>query len=415
MEEWKEYKVEDIISEISMGPFGSDVKKEVYTSFGVPILNGSNLQGFKLKEDSFGYVSEEKANSLKKCNAYRGDIVVTHRGTLGQIVYIPNNSKFDRYVISQSQFRFTCNNDIVRPDFLVYLFHTKEGQHKILSNASQVGVPALARATTTFRQIKVKIPSLSVQTKITNILFSLDDKIEVNRRINEQLEELAGALFKSWFVDFEPFKDGEFVESELGMIPKGWKVVEVGELCESISVKHKFDKDELIFLNTGDIHNNIYLHNNYMPINEMPGQAKKSIRKGDILYSEIRPINKHFAFVNFEANDYVVSTKLMVIRCRNINNLRLYQYLTSNEIIDFLQQEAETRSGTFPQIRFENIQRLKMIIASPIVEEQYDKNLLPIYNKIETNNKEIHHLTTLRDTLLPKLMSGEIDVNEVKI
>ena len=151
MEEWKEYKVEDIISEISMGPFGSDVKKEVYTSFGVPILNGSNLQGFKLKEDSFGYVSEEKANSLKKCNAYRGDIVVTHRGTLGQIVYIPNNSKFDRYVISQSQFRFTCNNDIVRPDFLVYLFHTKEGQHKILSNASQVGVPALARATTTFR------------------------------------------------------------------------------------------------------------------------------------------------------------------------------------------------------------------------------------------------------------------------
>lgn len=102
MEEWKEYKVEDIISEISMGPFGSDVKKEVYTSFGVPILNGSNLQGFKLKEDSFGYVSEEKANSLKKCNAHRGDIVVTHRGTLGQIVYIPNNSKFDRYVISQS-------------------------------------------------------------------------------------------------------------------------------------------------------------------------------------------------------------------------------------------------------------------------------------------------------------------------
>ena len=116
MSEWKEYKVEDIISEISMGPFGSDVKKDVYTSFGVPILNGSNLQGFKLKEDSFGYVSEEKANSLKKCNAYRGDIVVTHRGTLGQIVYIPNNSKFDRYVISQSQFRFTCNNDIVRPD-----------------------------------------------------------------------------------------------------------------------------------------------------------------------------------------------------------------------------------------------------------------------------------------------------------
>lgn len=187
MEEWKEYKIEEIISEISMGPFGSDVKKDVYTSFGVPILNGSNLQGFKLKEDSFGYVSEEKANSLKKCNAHRGDIIVTHRGTLGQIVYIPDDSKYDRYVISQSQFRLSCKSDIVRPDFLVYLFHTKEGQYKILSNASQVGVPALARATTTFRQIKVNIPSLSVQTKIMNILSSLDEKIEVNRRINDNL------------------------------------------------------------------------------------------------------------------------------------------------------------------------------------------------------------------------------------
>ena len=114
------YKIEDIILDISMGPFGSDIKKEVYTDSGIPVLNGSNLQGFELKEDSFGYVTEEKANSLKKANAHRGDIVITHRGTIGQIVYIPQNSKFDRYVISQSQFRVTCNTDIVLPEYLSY-------------------------------------------------------------------------------------------------------------------------------------------------------------------------------------------------------------------------------------------------------------------------------------------------------
>ena len=95
--EWKCYKIDELIDEISMGPFGSDVKKEFYVKKGVPILNGSNLQGFKLQEDSFGYLTEEKAKTLKKCIAQKGDIIVTHRGTLGQIVYVPKNSKYDKY------------------------------------------------------------------------------------------------------------------------------------------------------------------------------------------------------------------------------------------------------------------------------------------------------------------------------
>ena len=233
MVEWKEYKIEELIDEISMGPFGSNIKVDNFIDFGVPVLNGSNMQGFKLQEKSFNYVSPKKADSLGRANAYRGDVVITHRGTLGQIVYIPESSLFERYVISQSQFRLKLKTDIVRPDYFVYYFHTPLGQHKILMNASQVGVPALARPTSTFKNVTISIPSIERQNKIMDILSSLDDKIEVNRRINEQLEELAQALFKSWFVDFEPFKDGEFVESELGMIPEGWKV---GSIYEYVNV-----------------------------------------------------------------------------------------------------------------------------------------------------------------------------------
>lgn len=222
--EWKHYKMDELIEEISMGPFGSDVKKEFYVDNGVPILNGSNLQGFKLQEDSFGYLTKEKADSLKKCNAHRGDIIVTHRGTLGQIVYVPVDSKYDRYVISQSQFRFRCKADLVDVQYLVYYFHTREGQYKILANASQVGVPALARATSTFRLIDIKLSPLDDQRRIASILSSLDRKIELNNKINADLEEMAQAIFKNWFVDFEPFKGGKFVDSELGMIPEGWKV-----------------------------------------------------------------------------------------------------------------------------------------------------------------------------------------------
>lgn len=162
--EFKKYKIADLVAEIAMGPFGSNIKKDCYTDSGIPVLNGSNLTDLFLVEDSFNFVSVEKADSLKKANAKRGDIVITHRGTLGQISYIPEDSKYDRYVISQSQFRVRCN-DRVDPCFLVYYFHTPIGQSKLLSNASQVGVPSLARPTTTFRQIDLEIPSMCEQKR----------------------------------------------------------------------------------------------------------------------------------------------------------------------------------------------------------------------------------------------------------
>lgn len=180
------YKIKDLISEISMGPFGSNIKVECFVSDGIPVLNGSNLIGFALNDDSFRYVTEEKADSLGKANAYRGDVVITHRGTLGQIVFIPSNSMYDRYVISQSQFRVRCNEKIL-PEYLVYYFHTKLGQHKLLSNASQVGVPALARASTTFQTLEIDIPDILEQKKIVEILETIRKKIELNIEINNNL------------------------------------------------------------------------------------------------------------------------------------------------------------------------------------------------------------------------------------
>lgn len=183
---FKTVRIADLISEISMGPFGSNIKVECFVDKGIPVLNGSNLEGFVLKEDSFRYVTEEKADSLGKANAHRGDVVITHRGTLGQIVFIPPDSLHDRYVISQSQFRVKCNESVL-PEYLVYYFHTRIGQHKLLSNASQVGVPALARASTTFQTIEIDIPDVESQQKIVDILEVIRKKIEMNNEINDNL------------------------------------------------------------------------------------------------------------------------------------------------------------------------------------------------------------------------------------
>lgn len=183
---YKSYLICELIDEIAMGPFGSNIKVDCFVDEGIPVLNGSNLDGFELSEKSFRYVTEEKANSLNKANAHKGDVIITHRGTLGQIVYIPKTAKHERYIISQSQFRVRCNDKIL-PEYLVYYFHTPIGQHKLLSNASQVGVPALARPSSTFQQIEIEVPDIDTQKRVTDIIDAIQQRIKANSEINDNL------------------------------------------------------------------------------------------------------------------------------------------------------------------------------------------------------------------------------------
>lgn len=194
------YPIADLIDEIAMGPFGSNIKVDCFVDKGIPVLNGSNLEGFELSEKSFRYVTEEKADSLKKANAYKGDVVITHRGTLGQIVYIPQTAQRDRYVISQSQFRVKCNKKVL-PEYFVYYFHTPIGQHKLLSNASQVGVPALARPSSTFQKIEIEIPDLETQKKVVKLIGSLQTRIKTNAEINDNLQQQVMALYRKMFIE----------------------------------------------------------------------------------------------------------------------------------------------------------------------------------------------------------------------
>jgi type I restriction enzyme S subunit len=394
MEEWKEYKISEVIDEISMGPFGSNIKVDNFIDSGVPVLNGSSLQGFKLNENSFNYVSQEKADSLGKANAHRGDVVITHRGTLGQIVYIPDDSKFEQYVISQSQFRLKLKKDLIRPDFFVYFFHTRLGQHRILMNASQVGVPALARPTSTFKDVCIPVPPMEKQNKVMDILHSLDDKIEVNRRINDNLEQQAQALFKSWLKKCED-------------------EVTIGDLSLNITDYTKCEQKQVVLINSSDVTEGRFEHHNLTENKNLKGHFKKRFQKGDILYSQVRPRNRHWGYCTFYADNYLASTQLMVIRNRPdvISSILLYQYIIENKVWMDFTLRTETRSGTFPQGNYEDLSAIKVPFGADVKE--ITDNLENIYSLIYKNEDESLRLAELRDTLLPKLMSGELKVNEI--
>jgi len=167
--------------------------------------------------------------------------------------------------------------------------------------------------------------------------------------------------------------------------------VPLGELIETVSATHKFDKPELIFLNTSDILEGKILTDSYMPVSEMKGQAKKTIKNGDILYSEIRPKNRRYAYVRDleKPEDYVVSTKLMVLRRLNerLNNDYLYHFLTNNTTINYLQGRAENRIGSFPQITFNILQGIKIWLPEISTQKKIANVLSKIDAKIELNNK----------------------------
>ena len=293
--------------------------------------------------------------------------------------------------------------------FLCYLINSMDLSGYVTGSAQ----PKLSQAN--LNAVTLSLPTLAEQKRIVEYLYMLDQKIDVNRQINDNLQQQLTAIYKSWYQDFSLVNDTELVETAYGTIPKGWHYVLLGDLCQSISVTHKFDKNALIFLNTGDVEDGRFLHSNLMAVKEMPGQAKKTIAPGDILYSEIRPINRHFAYVNFPSDDYVVSTKLMVIRTKNFDTRRLYHYLTSENVLNELQLQAESRSGTFPQIRFENVSKLPILIADEQTESEFVKILHTVFDQIEQLNRENKQLSELRDTLLPKLMSGEIYVSDIQL
>lgn len=300
------------------------------------------------------------------------------------------------------------------PQFVYYLATSPEFRNVAIK--SMVGSSGRQRVQQpVLENLELTVPKLPEQEKIGHFLAELDDKIALNERVNDNLQKQLYEIYKTWYQDFLCIDNLTLIESPYGKIPQGWHYSMLGDLCKSVSVTHDFNTERLIFLNTGDVEDGMFLHSDYMAVADMPGQAKKTIMQNDILYSEIRPINRHFAYVDFQADNYVVSTKLMVIRATSFDSRRLYHFLTLQDTLEELQMQAESRSGTFPQIRFENISKLPILIADSNTETAFVTLLHAAYNQIEHNNSENKKLSELRNSLLPQLMSGKIDVSRIRL
>ncbi|MBE9594157.1 MAG: restriction endonuclease subunit S, partial [Proteobacteria bacterium] len=190
MSEWKEFKLEEVAENFAMGPFGSNIKAENFQESGVPVIRGTNLNFFRYVGGNFVFLSEEKADQLRSSNCFQGDLVFTHRGTIGQVGIIPEG-RYQRYVVSQSGMKLSVKKACLDNQFLFYFFKSSIGQHELLQNESQVGVPSISSPLTSLKSVTILLPPLPEQRAIASVLSSLDDKIDLLHRQNKTLEAMA--------------------------------------------------------------------------------------------------------------------------------------------------------------------------------------------------------------------------------
>ena len=187
--DWFSHPLGKSLSRVAMGPFGSNIKTDCFVDHGVPVLNGDNISGYLLSERSFRYVEEEKASQLKNSIAVSGDIVITHRGTLGQVALVPDKTKFDRYVISQSQFLLTCDQCTLLPEYILFYFHTDAGRRKLLANDNTTGVPSIAKPTSYIKALHIPIPPIELQQNWAVLVRATLAAVADN---NLEMEKLTG-------------------------------------------------------------------------------------------------------------------------------------------------------------------------------------------------------------------------------
>ena len=396
----KEIELSTAITDIAAGPFGSNLKVECFVPSGFPIIDGANLKGYKVTDNITKFVTEEKARSLSRSIAHRGDVIVTISGTIGQIAYIPEDSLYDEYLCSQRQFRVSFDSSMVHVPYLVFFFHTFEGQNKILSFANQTGVPALSQPLKNFKKIRLCLPSLQEQRRIASIVETINDKIENNIKINDNLYAQAKAIFDNHFINIDA-------------IPAGWRkgnLLDIANYLNGLAMQ-KFrpqgNEIGLPVLKIKELRQGSC--DDSSELCSLRIKPEYIIHDGDVIFSWSGSL-----LVDIWCGGTCGLNQHLFKVTSDIYDKWFYYLWTAHHLARFIAIAAD-KATTMGHIKREELAKAEVLIPC---EEDYTSLtsiMQPIFELIISNRIEGRKLAVLRDELLPKLMSGEIDVSAVQL
>lgn len=413
MNDWKEYKFGDVCNSIS--DTYRDNAEEVVLINTSDVLEGKCLNHQKVPN------KELKGQFKKKFQ--RDDILYSEiRPANKRFAYIDFDAKD---YIASTKLMVIRHNDKVLPEYLFYILKSQAviDELQMLAESRsgtfpQITFSELAKLTTL-------LPPLKEQRRILDVLKSLDDKIECNRRINENLEQQAQALFKSWFVDFDPFKDQPFVESELGMIPQGWRVEKIGNLPINVTdyvangsfaslkenVKLYQTPEYAYFIRNTDLKSGNY--EVYVDKHSYEFLSKSTLYGGEVIISNVGDVGSVHLCPYLDKPMTLGNNIIMLKPDKQYYSFFLYilfKWAYGNDLI------MSIKGGSAqPKFNKTDFKSLKIIVPNDVVLEKYHSIISSLFNKIRVLEDESRRLAELRDTLLPKLMSGELKVQNIDL
>jgi len=405
--EWKEVRLGDVIDYKK----GFAFKSSMYKSTGTYIVRVSDTTANSVDVSLCNCISPELAHQYTDYSLKTKDIIIATVGSwptnpasiVGKVVRVPESA--NNALLNQNAVRIRSNG-IVDSDYLYYLLKEEHFSKYLVGTAQG----SANQASITLKDIfgySFSAPSeIKDQHRIASILSSLDRKIELNNKINADLEEMAQAIFKNWFVDFEPFKDGKFVDSELGMIPEGWKVVVFDNILKVTTTKTgKEGIPEYSVTNTG-----IHPRDEKFTKNLSKSSAKnKLIRKGNLVFGMSREIlnwgimKEEVGGVSSAYNVYIVDEKIV-----STTYLECFIAQRMDYFADLIKPASREGQGVDKALLMKKIICIPPSEVLDVFLEKYNS----IMHLTEIRNQENSRLSTLRDTLLPRLMSGELEVPE---
>ena len=377
----------------------------------VVLINTSDvLDGKCLNHE---YVPNKKLKGQFKKTFRKGDILYSEiRPANKRFCFVDFEPK--DYIASTKLMILRAHED-VDPQYLYQILRSNDtlAQLQMLAESRSGTFPQITYSE--FSNIMVSLPSQKAQKKIVSLLSSLDRKIELNNKIYADLEEMAQAIFKNWFVDFEPFKDGKFVESELGMIPEGWRVGRLDEIADvvggSTPSKAKpeyYTQNGIAWLTPKDLSNHpaVYSSRGEIDITQegYNSTSTKLMPKGSVLFTSRAPIG----YISIAQNEICTNQGFKSLVPKKAGTFFLYCFLK------YATPEIENKStgSTFKEASGALIKSLQTIMPNQKIFEDFETIVSPLFTRIEYLETESSRLSHLRDTLLPKLMSGDLEVSE---
>lgn len=396
------------------------------SQIGIPLIatNCIKNNGLYPSYETVRYVSEETYKTWFRGHPQPGDLIFVTKGSPGRVCVTPNPVNF---CIAQDMVAVRADESKVYPKYLFAVLRSEDVQKKIENMHVGTLIPHFKKGD--FHKLLLPVPDKEKQILVGDIYYNISDKIELNRRMNETLEAIARALFKAWFIDFEPVRanmenrPSESASPEIAKlfpsefengIPKGWRWGKVKDVCKvNINALSNKDTLEVIkYIEISEVLNGVVNNISLYKKGEEPSRAKRKLSHGDVVISTVRPDRGSYFMAFHPEKDLIASTGFAVFTAELVPFSFLYIFLTDAEQLTYYGKLAD--GAAYPAINQSVIMDIDLIIPSDDLLKQFHSIVEPMFARIAYNLKESKSLAPIRDSLLPRLISGKLPISKIE-